>query len=62
MLLASCVSFCKLPNFSGLQFLLNLVGCNKDLVTLQHLDGLERQAVTEKCSGSEDHEYAQSSK
>lgn len=46
LLLASCVSLCKLPDFSGLQFLLDLVGCSRDLVTLQHLEGLEKQYIT----------------
>lgn len=42
--LVSCVSLCKLLDFSGFQFpLLGLVVYNKDLVTLQHLKGLEGQ-------------------
>ena len=42
--LASCVSLCKLLDFSGSQFLLlGLVVYNKDLVTLQHLEGHEGQ-------------------
>lgn len=44
LLLASCVSLCKLSNFSGLQFLLDFMGYNQDPVILQHL-GLEKQYI-----------------
>ena len=45
--LASSVSLCKSLDFSGFQFpLLGLVVYNKDLVTLQHLEGLEGQYMT----------------
>lgn len=46
LLLASCVSLCKLSNFPRFQFLLDLVGCKKNLVTLQYLEGLQKQYAT----------------
>lgn len=46
LLLASFMSLCRFPDFSGLQFLLDLVGCSRYLVTLQHLEGLEKQYLT----------------